>query len=48
MGKLDLIETDILYALMDINDAHHKTAIKIFDMIKEKKLNICVNPNFNG
>ncbi len=44
MGKLDLIETDILYALMDIKDAHHKTAIKIFDMIKEKKLNICVNP----
>jgi predicted nucleic acid-binding protein len=22
MGKLDLIETDILYALMDIKDAH--------------------------
>jgi predicted nucleic acid-binding protein len=29
MGKLDLIETDILYALMDIKDAHHKTAIKV-------------------
>jgi predicted nucleic acid-binding protein len=44
MGKIDLIETDILYALMDVHDAHHKTAIKVFDLVKKKKMNICVNP----
>lgn len=37
MGKIDLIETDILYALMDVHDAHHKTAIKVFDRVKKKK-----------
>ena len=44
MGEIALVETDILYALMDVNDAHHKTAIKIFDLVKKKKLNIRVNP----
>jgi predicted nucleic acid-binding protein len=44
MGENALVETDILYALMDVNDAHHKTAIKIFDLIKKKKLTIRVNP----
>jgi predicted nucleic acid-binding protein len=39
MGKRALIETDILYALMDVNDAHHKTALKVFDLVKN---------NFNG
>jgi len=41
MGKLDLIETDILYALMDIKDAHHKTAMEIFDLIKKKIIFVC-------
>lgn len=36
MGKIDLIETDILYALMDVNDPHHKTAINVFDQVKKK------------
>ncbi len=37
MGEIALVETDILYALMDVNDAHHKTAIismdKVYDWI---------------
>ncbi len=44
MGERALVETDILYALMDVSDAHHKTALKIFDLVKQKKLNICVIP----
>jgi hypothetical protein len=32
MGKIDLIETDILYTLIDVKDACHKTAIKVFDI----------------
>ena len=44
MGKIDLIETDILYALMDVNDVHHKTALTIFELVKKKKLNVCVDP----
>jgi hypothetical protein len=36
MGEIALVETDILYVLMDVNDAHHKTAIISMDKVYDR------------
>lgn len=35
---MNLIETDVLYALFDSSDAQHKAALKLFEQVKEGKL----------
>jgi len=40
---MNLIETDVLYALLNSSDAQHKAALRLFEQVKEGKLRASIS-----